>query len=111
MVNVARSKETGVDRRWGAGVWRGVLVCTVAMRRACVRAFVTCPRTAADRRVEGLTYCESIVDLILYEDRRDDMTSVGKVDQFTEAFHRWSVGGVSLAPRTRRLSGDNIPEM
>jgi hypothetical protein len=59
MVNVARSVEMGVDLRAGRGTWRGVLLCTVANERACVRALETCPRT--DRPVEGLMSCDSIL--------------------------------------------------
>lgn len=54
IVNVARSRETGVARRVFAGACRGVLCWKVARNRACVRAFVACPRTLADLEVEGL---------------------------------------------------------
>lgn len=58
MVNVALSVEMGVDLRCGPGTCLVVLLCTVAMKRACARVFVTCPRAPADRTVEGLKSCE-----------------------------------------------------
>jgi hypothetical protein len=63
MVNVALSNETGVDLRAGAGTWRGVLFCTVAIERICMRLLVNCPRT--DRPVEGLMSCDSMLNRCL----------------------------------------------
>lgn len=57
MVKVARSLQTGVARRAGAGTMRGVFCCTVAMKRTW--DLDSCPRT--DRPAEGLRMWESIL--------------------------------------------------
>lgn len=59
MVNVALSLEMGVDLRAGVAS-RAVFECTVARKRACVRFFVTCPRTP-EERTAGLRICESML--------------------------------------------------
>jgi hypothetical protein len=61
IVKVALSLEMGVDLRWGRGISRAVFVCTEAKKRACVRFFVTCPRTLAERTAEGLRSCDSML--------------------------------------------------
>lgn len=65
MVNVALSVEMGVALRWGVGIARSVFVCTEARNRACVRFFVTWPRTLADRTAEGLRSCDSILEVVV----------------------------------------------
>jgi hypothetical protein len=109
MVKVAGSLEIDVALRMlGVGIARSVLDATVARERACRPFFVNRPRTLADLIVEGLTSCDNMMSQTWCVEGivvlRLVWVCVGL--QFTDAFHRWSAGTVSLMLATRR-SGAN----
>lgn len=59
-----------------------------------MRFLAACPRTLADRTVEGLNICDSMMTDVYV--RRAVGSIAGSINfQFTEAFHRWSASRVS----------------